>query len=154
MTQQQLLNLIEKSYGLKKDNPNFTMFLSHNKKELGKVCGDKNIERLSSSIMSEHFQKYWNSIERFEENQNMNRPIFGYDYNGQNVEWTWRVREVEKIYWKTWKPKLSDVKILNLTDSDEVSKVQQEIFQGVMDSEHPKKEKLTGIYKVRKKHGS
>ena len=68
MTQQQLLNLIEKSYGLKKDNPNFTMFLSHNKKELGKVCGDKNIERLSSSIMSEHFQKYWNSIERFEEN--------------------------------------------------------------------------------------
>ena len=73
----------------------------------------------------------------------MDRPIFGYDYNGQNVEWTWRVREVEKIYWKTWKPKLSDVKILNLTDSNEVSKVQQEIFQGVMDSEHPKKDNET-----------
>ena len=81
----------------------------------------------------------------------MNKPIFGYDYNGVNVEWTWRVRELEKIYWKTWKPKLSDVKILNLTDSDEVAKVQQEIFQGVIDSEHPKKEKLTGIFKVRSK---
>jgi len=46
---------------------------------------------------------------------------------------------------------LSDVKILNLTDSDEVAKVQQEIFQGVIDSEHPKKEKLTGIFKVRNK---
>jgi len=79
----------------------------------------------------------------------MNRPIFGYDYNGVNVEWTWRVRELEKIYWKTWKPRLNDIKILNLTDSDEVAKVQQEIFQGVIDSEHPKKEKLTGIYKVR-----
>ena len=33
----------------------------------------------------------------------MNRPIFGYDYNGVNVEWTWRVRELEKIYWKTLK---------------------------------------------------
>ncbi len=80
----------------------------------------------------------------------MDRPVFGYDYNGQNVEWTWRVRETEKIYWKTWKPKLHDVKILNLTDTTEISKVQQEIFQDVMDSEHPKKEKLTGIYKVRK----
>jgi hypothetical protein len=49
---------------------------------------------------------------------------------------------------------LHDVKILNLTDTTEISKVQQEIFQGVMDSEHPKKEKLTGIYKVRKKYGS
>tara|TARA_B100001939_G_C16805612_1_gene557672 strand:+ start:451 stop:657 length:207 start_codon:yes stop_codon:yes gene_type:complete len=68
MTQKQLIKFIEKTYGYKKDNPNFSAFLSFNKKELGKVCGDKNIERLSSSIMSEHFQKYWNSIDRFEEN--------------------------------------------------------------------------------------
>lgn len=68
MTQQQLLNLIEKSYGLKKDNPNFTMFLSYNKKELGKVCGEQNIERLINSITSTQLQKYWNSIQRLEEN--------------------------------------------------------------------------------------
>lgn len=68
MTQQQLLNLLEKSYGLKKDNPNFTMFLSYNKKELGKVCGEQNIERLINSITSTQLQKYWNSIHRLEEN--------------------------------------------------------------------------------------
>jgi len=68
MNQEQLLNLIEKVYGLKKENPNFTMFLSHNKKEMGKVCGEKNIERLINSITSTHLQKYWNSINRFEEN--------------------------------------------------------------------------------------
>ena len=79
----------------------------------------------------------------------MNRPIFGYDYNGANIEWTWNVQEVEKIYWKTWKPRLNHVKILNLTDTKEVSKVQQEIFQSVMESEHPKKEKLTGMFKER-----
>ena len=68
MTQQQLIKFIEKSYGLKKDNPNFTMFLSHNKKEMGKVCGEKNIERLINSITSTQLQKYWNSIQRLEEN--------------------------------------------------------------------------------------
>ena len=80
----------------------------------------------------------------------MNRPIFDYDYNGTNIEWTWNVLEVEKIYWKTWKPRLNNVKILNLTNTKEVSKVQQEIFEGVMDSEHPKKKQLTGIYKMRR----
>ena len=80
----------------------------------------------------------------------MNRPIFDYDYNGTNIKWTWNVLEVEKIYWKTWKPRLNNVKILNLTNTKEVSKVQQEIFEGVMDSEHPKKKQLTGIYKMRR----
>ena len=68
MNQEQLIKFIEKSYGLKKDNPNFTMFLSHNKKEMGKVCGEQNIERLLNSITSTQLQKYWNSINRFEEN--------------------------------------------------------------------------------------
>ena len=67
MNQEQLLNLIEKVYGLKKENPNFTMFLSHNKKEMGKVCGEQNIERLINSITSTQLQKYWDSINRFEE---------------------------------------------------------------------------------------
>ena len=75
--------------------------------------------------------------------------IYEYDYNDNMINWYWS-DQIKKNY-KTWKPKLSDVKILNLTDTKEVSKVKQEIFQGVIDSEHPKKEKLTGIYKVRKK---
>ena len=82
----------------------------------------------------------------------MNRPIFGYDYNGTNIEWTWNVREVGKIYWKTWKPRLNHVKILStLQDDKTYGIIKEEIYESVMESEHPKKEKLTGIYEVRSK---
>ena len=78
-------------------------------------------------------------------------PIFGYDYEGRNIKWQWNVRPLKKIWWKTWKPKLSNVKIITvLTDKDESSKIAKEIFEGVMNSEHPIKDKLTGIYGVRK----
>ncbi len=77
--------------------------------------------------------------------------IFGYDYEGTNISWTWNVRPKEKIYWKTWKPKLENVKILtDLTDEKQKSKIAKEIFEGVIDSEHPTKDKLRGIYGVRK----
>ena len=82
----------------------------------------------------------------------MNRPIFGYDYNGTNIEWTWNVREVGKIYWQTWKPRLNHVKILStLQDDMNRAIIKEKIYESVMESEHPKKEKLTGIYKVRRK---
>ena len=82
----------------------------------------------------------------------MNRPIFGYDYNCTNIEWTWNVREVEKIYWKTWKPRLNHVKILSTVQDDKTyGIIKEEIYESVMESEHPKKEKLTGIYEVRSK---
>ena len=80
----------------------------------------------------------------------MNRPIFGYDYNGTNIEWTWNVLEVEKIYWKTWRPKIQNVKIIGLTDKKEAHKLKKEIWESVMESEHPKKETKKGIYKLRK----
>ena len=80
----------------------------------------------------------------------MNRPIFGYDYNGTNIEWTWNVREIEKIYWKTWRPKIQNVKIIGLTDKKEANKLKKEIWESVMESEHPKKETKKGIYKLRR----
>ena len=81
----------------------------------------------------------------------MNRPIFGYDYNGTNIEWTWNVLEVEKIYWKTWKPRLNNVKILSTTqDAKMLNKIKEEIYKSVMESEHPKKETKKGIYKLRR----
>ena len=81
----------------------------------------------------------------------MTRPIFGYDYNGTNIEWTWNV-SAEKLTWKTWRPRLNDVKIIS-TGLDDATCViiKEEIHKSVMDSEYPKKEKLTGIYKVRRK---
>ena len=81
----------------------------------------------------------------------MTRPIFGYDYNGTNIEWTWNV-SAEKLTWKTWKPRLNDVKIIS-TGLDDATCViiKEKIYKTVMDSENPKKEKLTGIYKVRRK---
>lgn len=76
---------------------------------------------------------------------------FGYDYEGTNISWTWNVRPKEKIYWKTWKPKLENVKILtDLTDEKQKRTIAKEIFEGVINSEHPTKHKLTGIYGVRK----
>jgi len=82
----------------------------------------------------------------------MNRPIFGYDHNGTNIEWTWNVTPVEKMSWKTWKPRLNNVKIIS-TGLDDATCViiKEKIYKTVMDSEYPKKEKLTGIYKVRRK---
>ena len=80
----------------------------------------------------------------------MNRPIFGYDYNGTNIEWTWNVREIEKIYWKTWRPKIQNVKIIGLTDKKEANKLKKVIWESVIESEHPKKETKKGIYKLRK----
>ena len=80
----------------------------------------------------------------------MNRPIFDYDYNGINIKWTWNVREVEKIYWKTWKPRLNHVKILStLQDDKTYGIIKEKIYESVMESEHPKKEKLTGMFKER-----
>ena len=76
---------------------------------------------------------------------------FGYNYNGENILWTWDVEPIEKVFWKTWKPKLANVKIITvLTDKEESSKIAKEIFEGVINSEHPIKDKLTGIYGVRK----
>ena len=83
----------------------------------------------------------------------MTRPIFGYDHNGTNIEWTWNVTPVEKMSWKTWKPRLNNVKIIS-TGLDDATCViiKEKIYKCVMDSEYPKKEKLTGICKVRRKN--
>ena len=77
--------------------------------------------------------------------------IFGHDDNGQDINWTWDVTPIEKIYWKTWKPKVSNVKILtDLTDPKEKHRIAAEIHEQIMAREHPVKNKLTGIYGVRK----
>lgn len=55
---------------------------------------------------------------------------FGYDYEGTNISWTWNVRPKEKIYWKTWKPKLENVKILtDLTDEKQKRIIAKEILR-------------------------
>ena len=80
----------------------------------------------------------------------MERLIFGYDYEGTNVEWYWS--DQDKQRWKTWKPKQKDVKLLKpLTSKEENAKIVTEIFDEVMKNDFPKKEKLQGIYKVRNK---
>jgi len=77
----------------------------------------------------------------------MYKPIFEYVDNGTMVEWYWN--DQIKQYHKTWKPKLNNVKIIGLTDKKECARLQKEIWESVIESEHPKKEKLTGMYKER-----
>jgi|TARA_R100001224_G_scaffold113524_1_gene99211 hypothetical protein len=74
--------------------------------------------------------------------------VYGYDDNGINVEWYWS--DQVKKNWKTWKPKVEDVLLVDLTHTQRNGKIIYEIFQDVMDKEHPKKIKPTGIYKVRR----
>ena len=74
----------------------------------------------------------------------MDLVIFGYDNNGTNVKWHWS--DQKKQYWKTWKPKVEDVILIRLTNKKEKGKIQQEIWDDYMKKEHPKKEKLTGMY--------
>ena len=77
--------------------------------------------------------------------------IFNHDDNGQDIIWTWDVVPFEKIYWKTWKPKVTNVKVLtDLTDPKEKNRIAKDIHEQIMTREHPPKNKLTGIYGVRK----
>lgn len=73
-----------------------------------------------------------------------------YEYNdaGTMVEWYWS--DQLKKNWKTWKPKVTDVLLVDLTDNERNGRLVVEIFEGVMNSEHPKKIKEKGIYKIRK----
>jgi len=64
------------------------------------------------------------------------------------VEWYWS--DQIKKNWKTWKPKIEDVLLVSLTSKKENGRLIAEIFQSVMEIEHPKKIKPTGIYKVRR----
>ena len=80
--------------------------------------------------------------------------IFGYDYHGTNIEWTLEVEPQSKIFWKTWKVKKENIKILTpLTSKKENAKNITEIFEDILKDEEPTKKKLTGIYKVRKFNG-
>ena len=82
---------------------------------------------------------------------NKTNLIFGHDDNGQDIIWTWDVEPIEKIYWKTWKPKVTNVKVLtDLTDPKEKNRIAKDIYEQIMTREHPPKNKLTGIYGVRK----
>lgn len=74
--------------------------------------------------------------------------VYEYDYNSTMVQWYWS--DQVKKNWKTWKPKVEDVLLVNLTDKKQNGIIALEIFEGVMDKEHPKKVKAKGIYKVRR----
>ena len=76
---------------------------------------------------------------------------FNHDDNGTDISWTWDVKPIDKVFWKTWKPKLINVKILtDLEDSKEKKRIAKDIHEQIITREHPPKQKLTGIYGVRK----
>ena len=74
--------------------------------------------------------------------------VYEYGYNGSIIKWYWS--DQVKKNWKTWKPKVEDVLLIDLTDKKEKGIIALEIFEGIMNREHPKKVKPKGIYKVRR----
>ena len=76
---------------------------------------------------------------------------FNHDDNGTDISLTWDVKPIDKVFWKTRKPKLINVKILtDLEDSKEKKRIAKDIHEQIITREHPPKQKLTGIYGVRK----
>ncbi len=59
------------------------------------------------------------------------------------VEWTWK--DERAIYWKTYKPKITDVKILTELNSNEKKLVKAELHKQIMDREHPPKNNKSKI---------
>tara|TARA_R100001594_G_scaffold10558_1_gene24756 strand:- start:5550 stop:5813 length:264 start_codon:yes stop_codon:yes gene_type:complete len=57
------------------------------------------------------------------------------------IEWTWRTQPPEAIYWKTYKPKKRDIKILTKVTPNQRKEITNELYQEIMDKEHPKKVK-------------
>jgi Mg/Co/Ni transporter MgtE len=59
------------------------------------------------------------------------------------VEWTWK--DERAIHWKTYKPKITDVKILTELNKDEKKLVIAELHKQIMDREHPPKNNKSKI---------
>ena len=57
------------------------------------------------------------------------------------IEWTWRTQPPEAVYWKTYKPKKRDIKILTKVTPNQRKEITNELYQEIMDKEHPKKGK-------------
>ena len=53
------------------------------------------------------------------------------------VEWTWK--DERAFTWKTYTPKITDVKILTELTNDEKKLVKAELHPQIMDREHPPK---------------
>lgn len=54
----------------------------------------------------------------------------------------------KKIWWKTWKPKLENVKLLNVEDKTEYKIIQQQLYNEIMQSEHTKKKNFQESIKL------
>ena len=63
------------------------------------------------------------------------------------VEWVWK--DPVKCFWKTWKPKISDIEIISDLPGAIKSKVRKELYEGIMQDEHPKTQKSKGIFNKR-----
>ena len=62
-------------------------------------------------------------------------------HDGRIIQWTWNCRPYKKVFWKTWKPMIDNVKIVEgLTNPDEHDTIRQEILDEVLRKEFPSKE--------------
>jgi|TARA_R110000796_G_scaffold41695_1_gene103090 hypothetical protein len=64
--------------------------------------------------------------------------IFGHDDNGTDIEWTWDVSPKAKMYWKTWKPKVSDVEILSKVSNKDKNRISKNIIDDINLERKPK----------------
>jgi len=61
------------------------------------------------------------------------------------IKWTWQTKPAEAIYWKTYKPKRRDIKILSRVTPEQRQKVTKELHQDIIQNEHPPKTKQAKV---------
>jgi|TARA_R100000008_G_C3526957_1_gene137091 hypothetical protein len=73
-------------------------------------------------------------------------PLLHFDSkDAGTIEWTWRTQPPEAIYWKTYKPKKRDIKILSRVTPEQRKKVTSEIYEDIILTEHPPRVKQTKV---------
>jgi len=69
-------------------------------------------------------------------------PVLHFDSKDiGTIEWTWRARPPEAIYWKTYKPKKRDIKILSKITPEQRKEITSELHKEIIQSEHPPKKR-------------
>ena len=76
-------------------------------------------------------------------------PLFHYDSDScGTIEWTWKTTPPEAIYWKTYKCKKKDVRVLSKVTKEQRKLLTDALYEHYIESEHPKKIKQPKVRRL------
>tara|TARA_R110000803_G_scaffold98121_2_gene166285 strand:+ start:217 stop:477 length:261 start_codon:yes stop_codon:yes gene_type:complete len=76
-------------------------------------------------------------------------PLFHYNSGScGTIEWTWKTTPPEAIYWKTYKCKKKDVRVLSKVTKEQRKLLTDALYEHYIESEHPKKIKQPKVRRL------